>query len=1259
MTDRVIRIFVSSTFGNFANERLLLAEEVYPELDALCREKGFSFQVIDLRWGISKEVSEENRVAQACFDEIARCQAMSPHINFLIMAGSRYGWKPLPSAISKEDWAVLTAGLDSDSIFMRLLTAYYELDENDVRQPAYYLTARDEKRGNVKSNDEWLRQLLYTVAKTRLPARCEEFNLSATEMEICRGYFSQDESNRRNTFLLLKEEFGNEQKRSYVPEPSEKAAQAVDLFHRLEKSAAAGQNLCVYKAGDTQYLDRTRIFLEKSIREIIASAPAQNSLDRELSVLTSECRDVANRFIPLSWHDRAKEACRHACGKCLLLTGASGSGKSFFLKYLAGEFLQADAVVAALFTDLMPFRRSPYSGLSFLVKELQRQNALPTNLEDMDLQHPILWFEHQLRQLSRVRQVYLIIDTLEDSWLEFENSILQIALPENAALIATTPTIETLRKTVDLCPKEPERIEVLPLSEGEAKQLVEKMLEKRGRKLTPAQWDDAAEYLSPDDSEMTPLYLELLAQKLSRVHSESKELQNAKRLSLSALIREVVLLESKKKKEYHQFRLHAFGFLALSQAGLSESELLSLLSMDKDVVEEIRSQTKGTFHTPLDGYGSQCDSNYSGKVPMVIWAMLYSEIHPLLMEIESSEEQLLQLRHGKLNREIRKLLQQKGLEQKLLQIMRAYFIQTKWYLQTEDGIHGNLRKVTELLPICAAQQDMAQIHSCLQDLICVDAYIRCGKRYEILKYLSQYAATPLEFFLLRMLQLKDMLYHIWPDSFLPSALADLQSVELSETEDINPDVFLKAGGFSYRLLQSAKMLRIGENYSSSGIFFPQLEGASEFALHNNGLVAVRQNELLRLIDMDRRRGVILQAFAVVPPEECYLYWKGNELVLRYKHSRLFYRFEDAQLHRSGEERGCASWDGLISRELKKVKAAGGIREREVFESTASTKIVTYWNGEQFENAMLFYQNDAPSEKLELKVRLHNGLCVVVINAELLEVLDLERERVVCRRHFPMITNVEWSEDGKMLLVVQRGNTLQLLPIDGTRTIGTMQRPKDSFMKYQTKSFLPFLYEIGDTFTSFFGQRRDAVERNETALSKAPLFCAMSIRYNFLACYYRIRSENKLFLFRLDDLSPMKKPGKEERTEAITLQDADRIPLYAAKDRNAVIICTGGRAHLLDMDQKKWLTPPESAIRKDPEPGSAEAFILNRYLLSLKNKWIAYHVPIANRRAQSPLQKLLPQRRVQKNRSRSRICRRDTWRYCAVKTSAGLLTGCAA
>jgi hypothetical protein len=110
----VIRVFVSSTFSDLKPERNALQAQVFPRLEQLCAQNGFQFQAIDLRWGVSSEAGLDHRTMRICFDELRRAQEISPEPNFLVLLGDRYGWRPLPEAISSVEFEALKKAATTD-----------------------------------------------------------------------------------------------------------------------------------------------------------------------------------------------------------------------------------------------------------------------------------------------------------------------------------------------------------------------------------------------------------------------------------------------------------------------------------------------------------------------------------------------------------------------------------------------------------------------------------------------------------------------------------------------------------------------------------------------------------------------------------------------------------------------------------------------------------------------------------------------------------------------------------------------------------------------------------------------------------------------------------------------------------------------------------------------------------------------------------------------------------------------------------------
>ncbi len=101
---RTIRIFLSSTFRDFGEERDLLVKRVFPALRARLKDRFVELVDVDLRWGITAEEAERGEVLPICLTEIDRAR---PY--FIGMLGERYGWIPppegfAPDLIERQPW---------------------------------------------------------------------------------------------------------------------------------------------------------------------------------------------------------------------------------------------------------------------------------------------------------------------------------------------------------------------------------------------------------------------------------------------------------------------------------------------------------------------------------------------------------------------------------------------------------------------------------------------------------------------------------------------------------------------------------------------------------------------------------------------------------------------------------------------------------------------------------------------------------------------------------------------------------------------------------------------------------------------------------------------------------------------------------------------------------------------------------------------------------------------------------------------------
>lgn len=91
---RVIKVFISSTFRDMNEERDYLNRFVFPRIYEYCNERMIEFYPIDLRWGIQEKDSKNGLVLSACLEQIDESRPF-----FIGILGTRYGWIPTQKEI--------------------------------------------------------------------------------------------------------------------------------------------------------------------------------------------------------------------------------------------------------------------------------------------------------------------------------------------------------------------------------------------------------------------------------------------------------------------------------------------------------------------------------------------------------------------------------------------------------------------------------------------------------------------------------------------------------------------------------------------------------------------------------------------------------------------------------------------------------------------------------------------------------------------------------------------------------------------------------------------------------------------------------------------------------------------------------------------------------------------------------------------------------------------------------------------------------
>ncbi|KAF6039458.1 hypothetical protein EB796_002235 [Bugula neritina] len=213
--NKVVKIFLSSTFSDMYVERNYLFSNIYKNLQQYCRlQHDVEFQVVDMRWGVRDEAALDHSGPKTCMDELRSCQELSLGPNFVCLLGQRYGNRPLQAKIPQTEYQVIIESLNNLSeeektelnLDIPLLDFWYQCDENS-EPPAMILTPLNEKDSHRMEVSEFkpIRQKLHDLLRvgSKLAVRDGKMSVedqkkyfwSVTEEEVYKGVLSQQNPN--------------------------------------------------------------------------------------------------------------------------------------------------------------------------------------------------------------------------------------------------------------------------------------------------------------------------------------------------------------------------------------------------------------------------------------------------------------------------------------------------------------------------------------------------------------------------------------------------------------------------------------------------------------------------------------------------------------------------------------------------------------------------------------------------------------------------------------------------------------------------------------------------------------------------------------------------------------------------------------------------------------------------------------------------------------------------------------------------------
>ncbi|MFX1296789.1 MAG: DUF4062 domain-containing protein [Promethearchaeota archaeon] len=706
---KTFRIFVSSTFRDMKEERNILQQKVFPDLRELCMANGTRFQAVDLRWGISEEAYLSQKTVDICLSEIIRCQNISPRPNFIILLGDRYGSRPPPSKIPAYEFEAIIKNISNNESKKKerynLLNQWYQKDENAV-PPVYCLKSRENK---FRKHEVWnpiaqkiVLFLRESVSELSFGLKEEiKYFASVTEQEVIQGALGIP-GNYDHVFCFL---------RSIKNLPKDKDAKDfidldnnnkrdTDAFRRLEQLKKQirknfTKNVFDYEAewtGEgitTDHLEKFRNDVYNALAKIIMQEITKlKQLDSlEMEILDHDyfgierAKNFKGREVVI---DQIRKYIDRIDNNPLAVYGEAGSGKSALLAFTIEKIQETNPKAELIFRFIGVTPGSSYArGLLYSIcHQVARLYGRDESRIPMDYNKLIQVFPNLLALATEDKPIIILIDALDQlSNIDESRNLVWLPriLPPHVKIIVSTLPVDTFLIIKEKLPHS-NFIELKPMSAVNGLEILTLWLKNENRTLQPDQKQAVIEKFSANG---LPLYLRLVFEEILHWKSHTKKVILSP--DIPSVIRDLFKRLSDEANHGKIIVSRSLGYLAATRNGLTEDEMLDILSYDDIVYNNF---IERAFHRPPQK-----------RLPIIIWSRLYHDLETYLSERRADNANLMTFYHHELEAVVQGDYLNDEIKGDLYQNLACYFNDQPFQTGEGQTIVFNLRKLSEL-PFC-------------------------------------------------------------------------------------------------------------------------------------------------------------------------------------------------------------------------------------------------------------------------------------------------------------------------------------------------------------------------------------------------------------------------------------------------------------------------------------------------------------------------------------------------------------------------------